>query len=146
MHLRKPSLRHESRGTVRGAARLRRGLVAATVVAAAVAGTLGVVNIGVASASLTGTLSVPAQSPNPVSPGGTTTYSPISVTRTSNTPLFAKLTVTGLPTGAAYDDSGDGCVAVSSNTFTFSALTVTTVTGMSGGSNTFTVTATGYSN
>lgn len=140
------SLGHRPTDGTRRLGRAGRTVLGATIVAAAIAATLGAVNIEVASASLTGTLTVPAPSPSAVTPGGTATYSPISVSRTSTTPAFAKLTQSGLPTWDTFDDTGDGCVPVASNSFTFNAAEVTTSSGSSGGSLTFTITATGYSN
>ena len=116
-------------------------------------GVLGVLDVGEASATLSGTFTVPTQSPSSIGPGATVTYSPISATRGSTTPGFVKLTAptgsSGLPTGATFTDSGDGssgCVAVASNAFTFSAASVATSSSMSGGTYPFTITATGYSN
>jgi hypothetical protein len=142
-------LRHRPTDTTRRGGRVRRATVGTTVVAAAVAGTLGLVNVGVASATLTGSVSVPAQSPTAIAPGGIATYSPISVSRTNTgspkTPAFAELTATGLPSGATFDDSGDGCVAVSGSTFTFTSAEITTSPSTPLGSDGFSVIATGYS-
>jgi Bacterial Ig domain len=126
---------------------VRRVVIGATLLTGAIVATVGAVNIGEASASLTGTLTVPAQSPNPIVPGQAATYSTITVTRTSTTPADVMLSASGLPSGAFLSDTNDGnngCVAVVSNTFTFSNVEIITSSGLSGGSYPFTLTATGY--
>ena len=64
----------------------RRVLLASSAVALA-AGAIVVADASVTSASLNATVSVPTQSPNPIVPGQTATYTPITATRSSTPQL-----------------------------------------------------------
>ncbi len=109
-----------------------------------VAGTLGIVGEGVAYASLTSGFAIPTQQTDPIVPGQSTYFTPISMSESSG-PTYAKLTsATGLPTGASFTDSSDGCVHESSGTFTFSDAEITTTSAVAPGSYSFTTTAQGY--
>ncbi len=107
--------------------------------------------IGVASASLNG-FTVPAQSPTSVTPGGTATFSPITVPDTTSHPTdYVKLSVTSsLPTGAAFVDTADGsptagCVVQNgSQNYVFNNAKITTTGSTASGTYPFTVTANRY--
>ena len=132
-------------GRVAGKRRL--AFIGATI-ASLVAGSLVVLTPSVASANLAASFTPPSQAPNPIIPGKTAIYSPITATRTASPPAFATLGASGLPSGATFSDS-DGCVPVSGNTFTFTGAQVTTTAGVSPTTSSgasFTLTVTGYSN
>jgi Bacterial Ig-like domain (group 3)/MBG domain (YGX type)/Kelch motif len=90
-------------------------------------------------------VSVAAQSPNPVSPGGTATYNPVTVTFGGNSQIGgcnANLSATGLPAGATPTFTPS---SVSGNTgdSPSSILTISTTAGLLPNTYNFTVTATG---
>ena len=121
---RMPRLRHRRRAVFLGA----------TVVALAM-GTLTVVGVGLAGASLQ-SFSFPTQSPNPIVPGQTATYPGLAVTDTNGSSTdYASLTYgSGLPSGATFSDLNGGspeCVKESSGTYTFNDVQVTTTSGVS---------------
>src|SRR5580704_14781765 len=72
--------------------------------------TATVIGPGVASASISN-FTLPAQSPSPVTAGGTATYA-ITIQDSDGTSGHrVKLVAgTGLPTGATFSDTTDGCV------------------------------------
>ena len=85
----------------------------AVISATLITGTLGLVAGTSADASINN-LSVPTQATNPVAPGSTTAYTPITAgDSSSSTSHWATLSVPGsgtgsLPSGATFSDSGDG--------------------------------------
>ena len=82
---------------------------------------------------------VPTQTTNPVEPGGTTTYTPITIGGGTNGD-HVKLTASGLPSGATFNAPPSNCVVVVSNAVSFTGTSVTAGSA----SGTFTITATEY--
>ena len=110
--------------------------------------TLGsMVALGVAPAGATlQTFTLPTQTTNPIAPGGTTTYTPITV-HDSAASVYVTLSYTsGLPSGATFSDSESCVLGNSSHNSIFTAAQVATTSGVAGGSYPFTITATSYTN
>src|SRR3984957_13552056 len=102
--------------------------------------TATVIGPGIASAALSD-FTVPAQTPSPVTAGGTATFSPITV-QDSSSGHWVSLTATGLGTGETFSDSADGCVAENSGTTTtFTHAQVATTASAAVGTDGFTNTA-----